>query len=335
VTTLEHWQEQLNFDPIPPLLSSENKAVKYFVKRDLLEENVEPIGYLWRLPKVQRILQKQQSDGSWRHSGPQKDIYPKHHYSLIETWKVFRFLVEKYGFTKEHPVARKAAEFILSCQMEEGDIRGFIGNQYATYYTGAAMALLIKAGYENDSRIEKSFKWLLSMRQDDGGWTVPILTHKFDGKTMHRLTSQYAEPVEPDRSKPSSHNCTDMVLRAFAAHPQYRKSNEAKIAANLLKARFFHPDYYSSYRAASYWVRFLFWWPNLMTALDSLSLMKYSKDDSDIQKALDWFVDNQEPSGLWKTTYVKDKKKFEDGKNHERKLFVSLTICRIFRRFYG
>jgi len=41
---------------------------------------------------------------------------------------------------------------------------GFIGNQYAPYYT-ARDALLIKAGYADDPRIEKAFQWLLSMRQ--------------------------------------------------------------------------------------------------------------------------------------------------------------------------
>lgn len=332
---MKHWRGQLNFDPLSPLLSSGNEAVEYFAKRDLIEEGVEPLGYIWRLPGVQKVLQKQQPDGSWKYPGKQKNIYPKHHYSLLETWKMFRSLVEEYGFTKEHPAARKAAEFIFSCQTKDGDIRGFIGNQYATYYTGAVMAVLIQAGYENEPRIEKGFRWLLSMRQDDGGWTVPILTHKFDGKTVYRLTSQYAEPVEPDRSKPFSHNWTDMVLRAFAAHSRYRKSKEAKAAANLLKTRFFQPDSYTSYRAASYWVRFLFWWPNLVTALDSLSMMKYPVEDPDIQRALDWFTDHQEPSGLWRTTYVEGKEEFENERNREKRLWVSLAICRIFKRLYG
>jgi hypothetical protein len=244
-------------------------------------------------------------------------------------------LVERYELTKDHPAATKAAEFIFSCQTEDGDIRGLLGNQYATYYTGAIMAVLIKAGYEDDPRLEKGFKWLLLKRQNDGGWTIPILTQKCDRKTMYTLTSQYVEPVEPDRSKPFSHNWTDMVLRAFAVHPKYRKSNEAKIAANLLKSRFFHPDSYSSYRAATYWVRFLFWWPNLITALNSLSLMSFSKDDPDIQKALNWLIDNQESNGLWKTKYVKGKKEIENKRNKECKLWISLAISRIFKRFYG
>lgn len=332
---MENWREQLHYDPIPPLLSSGNKAVEYFVKRDLLKGSLEPLSHIWKLPEVQRILHKQQPDGSWTYPGTWKITYPKHHYSLIETWKMFRFLVEEYGFNKANPATKRAAEFIFSCQTEIGDIRGFIGNQYATYYTGAVMALLIKAGYGAEPRIKKGFEWLLSMRQDDGGWAVPILTHKYNRKTMYRLTSQYAEPIEPDRSKPFSHNCTDMVLRAFAAHPEYRKSKEARVAAGLLKAHFFQSDNYSSYKASSYWVRFLFWWPNLITALDSLSLMGYTLNDSDIRKAIDWFVRNQEPSGLWKTTYVEGKGESKNKRNRERKLWVTLSICRIFKRLHS
>jgi hypothetical protein len=236
--------------------------------------------------------------------------------------------------TRQHPSASKSSEFLFSCQTEAGDIRGMIGNQYATYYTGAMLAVLIKAGYAADLRVEKGIDWLLSMRQDDGGWTIPILTHKLSREMQHRLTSECAEPVEPDRSKPSSHNWTDMVLRAFAAHPKYRKCKEALKAANLLKSRFFKPDVYSSYRAASYWVRFMFWWPNLVTSLNSLSLMGYSKNDQDIKKGLKWLVENQLSNGLWKTTYVKGKKESDNERTMERRLWLTLTICRMLRRFY-
>ena len=167
---------------------------------------------------------------------------------LIETWRQFRFLIERYGMTRAHPQVERAAEFIFSCQTEEGDIRGFLANQYATYYTGAVMALLIQAGYAEDARIEKGFQWLLGMRQDDGGWSIPMITHKLDRATQYRLASEYAEPLQPDRTKPFSHHWTGMVLRAFAVHPTYRHSAEARAAGELLKSRFFLPDAYSSYR---------------------------------------------------------------------------------------
>jgi len=328
---------QLRFDPTPTLLSSGNEAIVYFTERDVLEQEVAPINNLWQLPEALKTLRNQQPDGSWKYTGKKTVSYPKYHYPLLQTWKTFRVLVEQYEFMKKHHAAREAAEFLFSCQTEQGDIRGMLANQYATYYTGAILAHLIRVGYEDDLRVEKGFRWLISMRQDDGGWTVPILTHKFNRETVHRLTSEYAEPVEPDRSKPFSHNWTDMVLRAFAAHRKYRGCKEARKAADLLKSRFFQPDVYTSYKAASFWVRFLFWWPNLVTSLDSLSLMGYSRDDPDIRKALNWLVENQLSDGLWRVTYVEGTKEgvcTRNGQTRERQLWLTLTVARIFKRFY-
>jgi hypothetical protein len=328
----QKWLAPLKFNPTPTLLSSGDKAIQYFTKRDLLGETVEPISYVWQLPEVQKAFRKQQPDGSWKHAGQETVTYPKYHYSLVETWKTYRLLVEHYSVNKNHEGARRAAEFLFSCQTNQGDIRGMLANQYATYYTGAILALLIKAGYENDSRVEKGFDWLLSIRQDDGGWAIPILTHTYDKATFYNLTSKYAEPLEPDRTKPFSHNWTDMVLRAFAVHPKYRRCKEALKAADLLKSCFFQPDAYSSYQDSSYWVRFRFWWPNLVTALDSLSLMSYSKDDLSIKKALNWLVENQLPNGLWNLTYAEGAK--ENAKVTSEKLWLTLTVARIFKRFY-
>ena len=292
-------------NPAPVLLSCGNKAVEYFARRDLLKEKVDPIAFVWQLPEVQRLFRKQQPDGSWKHTGKESVDYPKNHYALVETWKKLRILVEYYEITKQHEGAARAAEYLFSCRTCQGDIRGMLANQYATYYTGEMLAVLIKAGYAEDLRVKKGLDWLLSMRQNDGGWSIPILTRGFTQATINKLTGQYAEAIEPDKTQPFSHNWTDMVLRAFAAHPTRRHSKEAHIAADLLKSSFFKPDFYTSYQNALYWVRFAFWWPNIVTALESLLLIGYPSDDIDVQKGLKWLVDNQLPNGLWKLDYSK------------------------------
>lgn len=329
------WLSHLKIDPSPVLLKSGNLAIAYFAERDLLEQEVPEINWVWQLPEVQKIFRKQQSNGSWKHTGKETVSYPKHYYSLIETWKNIYPLIERYEVNCQHAGIKRAAEFLFSCQTGQGDFRGMLANQYATYYTGAILALLIKMGYQNDPRVERGFEWLLSLRQNDSGWTIPILTHDFNGKTMHKLTSQNAEPIEPDKSKPFSHNWTDMVLRAFAVHPKYRNCSEARVAADLLKSRFFQPDVYSSYQDAGYWVRFLFWWPNIVTSLESLSLMGYSKDDVDVKIALNWLIENQSSDGLWKLSYVKGaKENSANAKTFERRLWLTLKICRVIKRFY-
>jgi len=327
------WRAQLHHDPLPALLACGYPAVGYFAMRDLLEEPTGPIKQLWDLPGPCRILRKQQADGSWPRSGEAK--HPAINYGLIETWRFFRILVDKYGFTRRHPQVQRAAEFLFSCQTAAGDFRGFLANQYATYYSGAIMGLLIQAGYASDPRIERGFQWLLAMRQDDLGWTIPLLTHKLDRQTQYRLTSEYAPPLEADRSKPFSHNWTGMVLRAFAAHDSYRSSEAARSAARLLKSRFFQADRYTSYQSASYWLRFEypFWWNNLVAALDSISRIGLSREDEDIARALNWLVAHQEANGTWKVTYAKEESK-ETPKTREMKFWITLAICRIFKRFY-
>lgn len=315
-------------------MASDNEALQEMVRRDLLGEQVGSTGFLSELPAVRRILRHQREDGSWVAPGEHR--HPAINACLIETWRQFRFLVEQYGLTWEHPQVRKAAEYLFSCQTLDGDFRGMLANQYATYYTGAIMAVLIESGYTDDPLIDRGFQWLLSMRQDDGGWSIPLITHKFDRATQYRLTTEYTDPVEPDRSKPFSHNWTGMVLRAFAVHPQQRHSEAAMVAASLLKSRFFQPDSYSPYQAASYWVRFEypFWWNSLVSALDSLSLMGLPKEDLQIRKGLAWLAEHQQENGLWRVSYARAQEQ-ETTKVLEMRLWVTLAICRILKRLYG
>jgi hypothetical protein len=162
-----------------------------------------------------------------------------------------------------------------------------------------------------------------------------MITHIYDRETQYALTTEDLDPVEPDRNKPFSHNATGMVLRGFAAHRQYRYAPEIKNAGNLLKSRFFQKDAYTSYQAASYWVRFEypFWWNNLISALDTLSLLGVNREDEQIHKSLEWFIDHQQEDGLWRVTYAKEVK--DTPKNREMRLWVSLAICRIFKRLFS
>ncbi len=329
---VEDWLKQLKRNPLPALLAAGDVALEYFVRRDLQGEAAGPADCLWQLPQARKILKKQLPDGSWPRAGENR--HPAINYALIETWKAYRVLVGQYELDRGHPQAQKAAEFLFRCQTAEGDFRGFLANQYATYYTGAVLALLIQAGYAADTRVIRRLEWLLAMRQDDGGWSIPILTHSFDGQTIYRLTSEDTAPVEPHRSRPFSHNWTGMVLRAFAAHPEYRSTEAVVHAARLLKSRFFQPDVYTSYQAASYWVRFdyPFWWSNLLTALDSLSLIGFTRQDGQIAAGLEWLLERQCADGLWDATYAREER--ENSKTCAKRLWVSLAVCRVMKRYF-
>lgn len=331
---MEAWREHLPYNPLPVLLDAGDPALAYFTRRDLLGEPVTGVEALWNQAEAQRIFRKQQANGAWPRSGEHE--HPAINYELIETWRNFRILVEKFGVTRAHPQAERAAEFLFSCQSAAGDFRGILANQYATYYTGAILSLLIQAGYTDDPRTEKCLEWLLSMRQDDGGWTIPILTQKMDGKTLYHVTSEYVDPIEPDRSQPFSHHWTGMALRAFAHHPTYRACEAAKTAARLLASRFFQKDAYTSYQAASYWVRFEYpyWWNHLISALDTVSMIGLTRANEKVAQGLCWLAANQQPDGLWKVTYAHEDA-HQTAITRNQQLWITLAACRVFKRLYG
>jgi hypothetical protein len=315
----------LNAGPIPALLASEDAALAYWVRRDLLEEPVTPVEMLWETRAAVRLVRAQQPDGSWHYRAKSYDPQTGTNYDLLETYRQVRMLVEMYGLSREHPALQRAAAYLFSCQTPEGDIRGIIGNQYMPYYHGAILELLIKAGYGDDPRVEKGLEWLLAMRQDDGGWLVPAQTVPPKQKTSAFWLS---DPILADRSKPHAHLATGMALRAFAAHPAYRRRPEVIAAAEALKSRFFRPDKYNDRKASSYWLKFQFpfWWTSLLSALDTLSWLGFDRGDVDVAKGLDWFLANQAPDGLWETGYGSGKRA------QENRHWVGLAVCRVLRR---
>jgi hypothetical protein len=186
------------------------------------------------------------------------------------------------------------------------------------------MELLIKSGYQNDLHIEKGFCWLLSARQYDGGWAIASRTQ--NAKISKFLFS--TETFQPDMTKPFSHLVTGAVLRAFAAHPKYRQLDEAKAAGNLLESRFFKKDAYPDRGTVAFWTEFSFpfWFTDILSSLDSLSLLGFKIQEPQIKKATDWLINAQNENGLWNVHLVR-------GKDKDLNLWIALAICRVIKKF--
>jgi hypothetical protein len=317
------WQDQFKYDPIKPLLTSDKEAIIYFTNRDLLNKQVESVGKLWDLKIPSQILRKQQSDGSWKYPGKNKPWHSTD-YDQLETYRQLGFLVKMFGLNKSHLAIQKTAEYLFSKQSIEGDFRGIYAKQYSPNYAAAIAELLILAGYENDERIEKVFDWLLSIRQVDGGWALPFRTMGHNLEVI--LTS---DTIKPDHSKPFSHLITGIVLRAFAAHPNYVNSNEAKIAGELLATRFYKKDVYADLNKATAWETFSypFWNTDLISSLDILTRLGFSKDNRAIKEAIDWLLARQAPDGLF--TLHKNHDRY-----HDQSLWLDLAICRSVKKLY-
>jgi len=323
---MNKWINRFNYDPVPPLLESHYKPVILFTQRYLLNDAVS-IEELWQSPESARIIRRQKTNGSWLYPGGKEEIRTQENYNQLETYRNLGILIEIFGFNKKHPAIQKAADYLFTFQTQEGDFRGIYGNQYSPNYTAGIIELLIKAGYEDDARIQSSLEWLLSIRQNDGGWAIPFRTqkHKLDAMASDSTT------IEPDISRPFSHMVTGVVLRAFAVHQTYRQSQEIRQAGELLLSNLFKRDNYLDRATPDYWLRFTFpfWFTDLISALDSLSLIGFTESDPRIFEALQWFVLNQQQTGIWELKITK-------GQNRDiLQLWLALSICRIFKRFYS
>jgi hypothetical protein len=323
------WGQWLKVDPLPVLLSSQSAAIAFFAKRDLLGSDPGPVSVLWDLPEARRIVAKQNPDGSWRYPGGKPHVRSRENYDQLETFRQVGILVEEFGFTREHPAMKRAAEFLFSFQTDEGDFRGIYGNQYATTYVGAITELLVKAGYAGDPRIAKAFVWLLAMRQSDGGWAIPLRTVGVPFSEFVDV-QRHPKPIAPDRSKPYSHLVTGMVLRAFAAHPVHRRSHEARQAAELLATRLYRKDAYNDRGDVSYWERvsFPFWFTDIVSALDSLSRMGFGSDLPPIRAALDRLKTAQRADATFGLRLMKNK-------NKDLPWWICLAVCRSLKRWQG
>jgi len=315
----------LRHDPVPTLLACGDPALAWAVGHDLLREPLDP-AVLWALPYVVRTSHAQNPDGSWSYPGIASRRRAHEDYAQLETYKTLLVLVSKYRLDRRHPAVERAAEFLLGRQTLAGDLRGIYGAQYTPNYTADILRLLIEAGYAHDKRVRRGIAWLLSMRQHDGGWAVPTRTAGSVplGKAINKRV-----PLEPDRSRPSSHLITGIVLRALAADPAHRHTEAAVLAARLLASRFFKPDVYPDHKDARYWTKlhFPFRWTDLVSALDAISLIGLAPADPHVDSGLAWLRAHQHGDGLWEAGYPKDPDPY---RNH----WVSLAAARIFNRFF-
>jgi len=122
-----------------------------------------------------------------------------------------------------------------------------------------------------------------------------------------------------------------MVLRAFAAHPTYKKSEEVRLAGELLASRFFRTDSYPDRRAPGFWTSFSFpfWFTDLLSSLDSLSQIGFTKENFQVSTGLKRFKDKEQEDGLWRPeTRIM-------AKEYDRDFWISLAICRVFKRFFS
>jgi hypothetical protein len=331
---LSGWRARLASDPIPRLLREGSPSVLARVRRDLIDDS--EAGY----PEVKAILRKLEKDGSFVPRASDKELGgPKFSKCLATLRNLDRLADLGMRIEGKSDVAGKlhrVADFILASQNSDGGIGDLTltesgkgpGKVVALHFQGWAIAALCRAGFENDARVEKGFRFLLSLRQDDGGWA------------WRGVRTNSA-------ARPSSHLITGMVLRAFAASKDYRGSREARRAAELLATRFLQPDRYEDRKAPAYWEILTEprCWTDVLDALDTITSIGLGKENSGVRTAEAYLRSRQAKDGLWypgtpikgdsalsRSPAKASAKKIREGKDITEAIGLTLRVLVVLRK---
>jgi len=306
-------------EAIKSLLNTNNEALIAFTKWKLLGEDVN-VKDLWDLPRVKEILKNQQSNGSWTYPNKKAMLHSSTNYNQYQTYKTMAELVEFYGLNKKHAAISKAAEYLFSFQTKKGEFRGIYGNQYSPNYSASITEFLIKAGYNDDIRIKKSLNWLLVMRQDDGGWAIPLRTRKRELEALNER-----ETIELDKTKPFSHLVTGIVLRPFSLITEYQKT--VRDAMLLLAERVFTRDKYPDRIGVEYWTKFTFpyHWTDILSTLDTLTLVGIYEHPK-ISEIMHWFETHEQGNGVY------DVRVMAGAKYKDVKYWITLQYLDVLKR---
>ena len=284
------WRARLGRDPVPILLREGSPALVARVRRDLIDDEEAPgPDEVVTYPEVKAFLRKQEKNGAFPAKPPEKTLGPAKFARAVAIVRALERLAD-FGLGKAHPAVDAAAAALMHAQDADGGFADLgLGEtadarpkMVAVHFQGWALAALCRAGYDNDARVEKGFRFLLANRQADGGWAW--------------------RGVRTDSAaRPSSHLVTGMALRAFAASPTRRSSREARRAAELLATRFLQPDRYPDRKAASFWEQLSEprFYTDVLDALDGVTAVGLGKENSGVRTAEAYVRGRQNPDGLW------------------------------------
>ncbi len=296
---MSDWTSVLHGFPIEWLLEEANPSVRYFTLKGLLDkpdsdlEVVSAKRDLMSKGLVPAILAKQDIDGYW---GKPEDFYVRSKYKGT-VWTLI--LLAHLGADEGDPRIKKACEFILE-NAEDRDSGGFSYRRSdgAAYRDGLVPCLtgnmawsLIRFGYLDDPRVQRSIEWIAKyQRFDDGdgsptGW--PYVKHE---NCWGRHTCHYG---------------VVKALKALAEIPPRRRSKPVRAtieagAEHLLKHRIFKSSHDPAKVAMPGWLNFGFprmWGTDVLEVLGILAKLGYR--DERMRDAIDVVLEKQDAQGRW------------------------------------
>jgi len=332
------------------LLEEDNPSVRYFTLKDFVgkkDNDPELMAAKAEIPGskvVAKIFSKQKPEGHWEE--PWSPYLPKYKSSY---WQIM--ILALLGMEKSSPKIQIACENIFKFQHDEGGfsyctvemalekyyklgekVKELPQNEYASSMirehqysclTGNVGAALIRMGYIDDPRLQKSLEWLIRIQNRDGGWLCPYWrAHVND-----------------------THGCfygTICPLEAFSEVPEAKRSKAMKEtiekgAEFLLMHRLFKADHHNFAVINQSWLKLgfpRFYGYNVLRGLDVLTKLGYVEDER-LDDAVKVVLQKRMPDGRWILESA------PTGRMHvnlepvgKPSKWITLTALRVLKRLY-
>ncbi len=296
--------------PLRPevLLTDPSPCLRTLVLQDLLgrpagDPEVRELASLRSAdPLLTRILARQEDDGSF--STPGESRYGE---GRLAATALALSRLGFLGFGTSFPPAARAAEWLFSRQRRDGswpigDAGDEEGQTYSMIPLQTAIPLtgLARAGYAEDPRAERGFRWLLDQRLPDGAWPTGLASG------VHGYVAGY-------RRLPHSRwgcrtNTTESLI-CLSLHPRLRHGEEARRALGHLLARETRERSTLGYEAArsagmeeerGYFTRHAAFDPGLV--LELCAAIGASTDDERASALREFVLGARSEYGLWEYT---------------------------------
>ena len=127
-------------------------------------------------------------------------------------------MLRELGYTRRDPIIQKIAELLFAHQQPDGRFKSSsLGTIYPCHTIGT-LRVLCYLGYAKDKRLQKTFDYLLSIQEKDGGWKCnkfsfgrgPETNHSNPGTTLEALDALRFRDQE--KFKDSANRAVEFLL---------------------------------------------------------------------------------------------------------------------------
>jgi len=336
---MNNWKSILPVDPIAWLLEDNNPSVKYFTLIDILRkvdndpEVRKTKEEIMQKGVVPKILAKQKEAGYWEEA---ERFYTAKYKGTV--WQIL--ILAELGADGKDSHIRKACEFILK-NSQDSKSHGFSINVSAKTgggrssgvipcLTGNLVYSLIRLGYLQDVRVQKSINWMTTYQRFDDGIDEPAKK----GWPYDRYVMCWG--------KHSCHMGVVKTVKALAEIPVTQRNKEVKKTIEegveyLLRHHIYKRSHNLSRVSKPGWLRLgfpLMYQDDILEILGILTRLGYH--DERMQEAIDILISKQDGEAKWKLENTFNGR-FQTNIEQKGKpsKWVTLNALKVLKFFYS